>query len=299
MRDGAMLHVRQWGRGHPVLMLSGLGMSSRHWWPFLAPFLAERKGSFRFILPDARGIGGSAQIHFAMRDVFEQHWQDAEDIVQQLRLKDFSLIGYSLGASVGLHGFAQNGWAGVGRYLHIDQSPCIPNLPDWPYGLLGPRQNALFEAFERIEAKILALDSHATLADISFAIRQSVLGDWQQISRTYFHSPQAAKLFALGLRWPSLLKQVFPMYRLADMGAYVHSYRHAHDYRPALANCTIPVTVLAGSCSMLYHPRGQQWLANTLVQGRYESMEGAGHLMAIERPVAFYRALKGFLHSGL
>ncbi len=301
MRDGALLHVRQWGNGHPVLVLSGLGMQSSVWWPFLTPFLTPLRANrrYRFILPDARGVGGSADLHFGMSDVFEQHWQDAEDTVKELGLKEFSLIGYSLGASVALHGFSRTGWPGLCRYLHIDQSPSILNRSDWSYGLLGNRQEALFKAFERTESQIADMMQYPTLADLPVSVRHSVLADWQKISQQFFHSPQAARILALARRWPTLLKQGFPMYRIEDMYAYMHSYRHAHDYRSSLAACRVPVTVLAGMRSLLYHPKGQQWMADTLVKGCYERMEGAGHLMALERPVAFCRALQRFLTADL
>ena len=35
MPDGERLFVREFGQGHPVLVLSGLGMQSWQWLPFL------------------------------------------------------------------------------------------------------------------------------------------------------------------------------------------------------------------------------------------------------------------------
>ena len=48
MPDGEQLFVRIIGRGEPVLVLSGLGMQSWQWLPYLAMNLNK----FQFIIPD-------------------------------------------------------------------------------------------------------------------------------------------------------------------------------------------------------------------------------------------------------
>ena len=58
LRDGQKLHVRVLGRGQPVMMLPGLGMSSSQWLPYIVPYLRQ----FRFYLPDFRGFGLSADV---------------------------------------------------------------------------------------------------------------------------------------------------------------------------------------------------------------------------------------------
>lgn len=55
MPDQESLFVRRVGRGEPVLVLSGLGMQSWQWLPFI---YANRK-EYEFIIPDWRGFGGS------------------------------------------------------------------------------------------------------------------------------------------------------------------------------------------------------------------------------------------------
>ncbi|KOR73889.1 alpha/beta fold hydrolase, partial [Acinetobacter baumannii] len=51
MPDQESLFVRRVGRGEPVLVLSGLGMQSWQWLPFI---YANRK-EYEFIIPDWRG----------------------------------------------------------------------------------------------------------------------------------------------------------------------------------------------------------------------------------------------------
>lgn len=48
MPDGEQLFLREYGRGQPVLVLSGLGMLSWQWKAFLYP----HQKNFRFIIPE-------------------------------------------------------------------------------------------------------------------------------------------------------------------------------------------------------------------------------------------------------
>lgn len=60
MPDRENLFVRRVGRGEPVLVLSGLGMQSWQWLPFI---YANRK-DYEFIIPDWRGFGGSKIVQY-------------------------------------------------------------------------------------------------------------------------------------------------------------------------------------------------------------------------------------------
>lgn len=51
MPDGEKLFVREIGQGEPVLVLSGLGMHSWQWLPFLLPNIKH----YKFYIPDWRG----------------------------------------------------------------------------------------------------------------------------------------------------------------------------------------------------------------------------------------------------
>ena len=55
MPDQEQLYVREFGQGKPVLVLSGLGMQSWQW----MPFLIQNSNQFKFIIPDWRGFGRS------------------------------------------------------------------------------------------------------------------------------------------------------------------------------------------------------------------------------------------------
>lgn len=294
MRDGQYLRVRTVGRGRPVLMLHGMGMHGGHWLPFILPY-ANR---FRFVLPDMRGAGGSAAVAMNQRDVFHNHAEDVADLVAALALDDFLLVGYSLGASTALHWQRDGGFAGVRRYLHIDQTPCIGNRADWPHGLFGDGQPALVAALTAADALLARYPAARHLDDLPPAVQQeaaALLAD--TFSRVV--GGQAARAVLTGAaRWPWLFNRLFPLTRVPDLRAYLSSYLEGgHDYRASLAGCDTPVTVMVGMRSPLYHPDGQMEIARRVPDGRVVRFEKSGHVPLLDEPVKFVRELGVFLRG--
>lgn len=80
MPDGEQLYVREYGQGQPVLVLSGLGMQSWQWHPFLYRF----RRNFKFIIPDWRGFSGSSQCRIPQLDAISSHWRDIDCLLGQL-----------------------------------------------------------------------------------------------------------------------------------------------------------------------------------------------------------------------
>ena len=133
MPDGEALFVREFGQGEPVVVLSGLGMHSWQW----LPFLYQHKKQYRFIIPDWRGLG-SDQCAVPELDAISSHWQDLNSLIQQQGLQQFKLIGYSMGATTAMHGMQYGQLAShLSSYLQIDQAPKIGVDENWPYGLFG------------------------------------------------------------------------------------------------------------------------------------------------------------------
>ena len=151
LADGEVLSVREYGQGQPVLVLSGLGMSSQQWLPFLWPL----KQHFRFIIPDWRGFGASKQTQIPNLDAISSHWKDLNAIIEQLHVEQCALIAYSMGATTAMYGIQYADFAlKISRYLHIDQSPCIKNRADWHYGLYGNQQHQYLACLSQLRASL-------------------------------------------------------------------------------------------------------------------------------------------------
>lgn len=98
-RDGVRLAYREVGAGRPLVLLHGLSGDGSLWLRHgLAGTIAAR--GHRVIMPDFRGHGGSAKPHDPAaypRDVLAD---DGFALLEHLRLDDYDLGGYSLGARI-------------------------------------------------------------------------------------------------------------------------------------------------------------------------------------------------------
>lgn len=291
-RDGAQLHVRVVGRGQPVLLLPGLGMSSRHWLPYVLPFVHR----FRFHLPDFRGHGRSRRARLNQPDVFRNHMEDTQDIIRAFGLTEFLLGGISLGCSTALHLRKEAGWQGVRAYLHIDQSPCVRNSDDWPFGLVGERQESLIEEMTAA-LEILGDDTRYRFYDqLPMAQKQRLAKRLAAIFDELGSGMKTRLMMARLPHLPGFLVRRTPLMRLEDMRAYLLAYSGpAHDYRPALDRDEVPVTVLIGSRSPLYAAEGQALIAQRAARGRVVHFTRSGHAPMLDEPVKFLRELARFL----
>lgn len=294
LRDGARLHVRTIGRGQPVLMLPGLGMSSAHWLPFIWPHLSR----FRFYLPDFRGFGASAGLRPHEADVFESHARDVEEVIAHFGLQDFLLAGYSLGGTTALHLLRDGKLGGIKRYLHIDQSPCVGNREDWSYGLFGLQQDALFKKMRTLNALLAQHPQSKHLHQLPAAAKREAA----TVMATIFSRMAGKPGLEGGLRHflllPGGLSRLLPLTRLDDARCYLDAYsRGGHDYREALRQCPAPITLFVGMRSPLYHPAGQMAMADYAPQARIVRFEKSGHVPLSDEPLKFARELGRFLHG--
>lgn len=294
MRDGASLYVRTLGRGEPVLMLPGLGMLSRQWLPFVLPHAMQ----FRFYMPDFRGHGRSLKAPLKPGDVFQSHAEDVQDVIAHFGLRDFAIVGLSLGATTAMHMQRETSFEGVRKYLHIDQSPNVLNDDTWRCGLAGEKQGDLIRHIRRALA---ILDQHPNASffhqlprPVRARVAREVAG-----ALAIMGTPDQAVMFlqrALPILPGAALRR-FPLMRLADMRAYLTGYSGGgHDYRPTLHLGDADVTLMSGMNSPLYPFAGQELVARAN-GGRVVRFERSGHVPLKDEPRKFMREFARFLRS--
>ena len=289
MSDGSLLFVREFGQGQPVLVLSGLGMTSYQWLPFLYPF----RQYFRFIIPDWRGFGGSKQAKIPHLDAISSHWQDLNTICQQVKLDDVRVIAYSMGATTAMYGMQYADFSTkINRYLHIDQSPCIKNQADWPYGLYGEQQTEFLKRLTELRA---SLQNYQSLQQMPRSQQQQVFYAWQNLLHFQGSHPLLINTIARLSQYPRLAAQLLPLKNLHMMAWYLDSYiGHDLDLRPSLYTLNCPITWLSGQNSNLYPIIGQQLLAEKL-KATHVILPKSGHAPLVSEPWAFYQTLGQFL----
>ncbi len=94
-RDGGLIHYEAQGKGEPLVMLRGLGRSSRYWLGF------EKRLSkfFKVIQIDLRGLGRT-QLPMKWTDSIDDLADDCAAILDHLKIKRCHFFGLSLGGMV-------------------------------------------------------------------------------------------------------------------------------------------------------------------------------------------------------
>ena len=98
-RDGVRLAYREVGAGRPLVLLHGITGDATLW---LGQGQAEAFAAhgYRVIMPDFRGHGSSAKPHDASAYPGDVLADDGFALLEHLRLDDYDLGGYSLGARI-------------------------------------------------------------------------------------------------------------------------------------------------------------------------------------------------------
>lgn len=292
MRDGASLHYLDVGRGQACVLVHGFAMFSAMWLPFVAP-LADR---YRFILPDLRGWGKSHDLPLLRDNVIAQHADDLADLMAGLGLDHVRLAGLSMGACTAMQYLQDYGTGRVDAYLNIDQTPCIVNHSDWPYGLMGAAQPHFFAAWGQLIRDLELWRDHRFQA-VPRRLRRRMfrqLGEF--VGHAFYRRHWRTLRFAAGNQL--LMRRVmavsnWPVY-LRTMGSYADG---AHDWRAALTRVDIPVTVLIGAESKLYPAEGQARIADYAPHTRVVKVPRVGHVVPFEAPRRFVLELRRFLCS--
>ncbi|MDF2416433.1 alpha/beta fold hydrolase [Acinetobacter beijerinckii] len=293
MPDQEKLFVRRVGEGEPVLVLSGLGMQSWQWLPFL---FANRK-QYEFIIPDWRGFGGSKNCAIPDLDAISSHWNDIDSLIQQLKLDQFILMGYSMGATTAMHGMKHGKLAEkLKAYLHIDQTPKISVDDSWQYGLFGQKQSRFKNLLLDIQTLLLDNKFAAKLEDLPNDIRYRLVSLWSDFIEFQGSNNFSPKVVRLALNRPVLQKYLLPIQRLDYLLWYVENYlNHNEDYRQALSQLNCPTTFFIGRASSLYPEAGQTLVAQSLSNAKAVYFERSGHTPLITEPRKFSKEIGRFL----
>lgn len=294
MPDGERLYVREFGQGEPVLVLSGLGMQSWQW----LPYLWSLRNQFKFYIPDWRGFGGSKHCQIPTNlDAIQNHWRDVEALIEHLKLDQFLLMGYSMGATTSMHGM-KYGKLGdkIKAYLHIDQTPKIASDTSWPYGLLGDKHPQVKALLGDLSSVLHQHQQHKNIDDLNSAEQQQLVAMWLSFIELQASDKITPKVFKLAFNVPKLHKHILPIQRLDYLTWYIDSYlNHAEDYRKAIAELIAPATFFIGEQSTLYPSEGQLQVANSVQNSHYVLFHKSGHTPLITEPVKFSKEIARFL----
>ena len=139
------LYYEDHGSGKPVILIHGYPLSGASW-EKQVPVLLD--AGHRVITYDRRGFGRSSQPTAGYN--YDTFAEDLHKVVTQLELRDFALVGFSMGGGEVARYFGKYGSKGVSKAVFISSvPPFLLKTPDNPEGVDG-------SVFDGIQKAIVA-----------------------------------------------------------------------------------------------------------------------------------------------
>src|SRR5881398_1565955 len=147
------LYYEDHGSGDPVVLIHGYPLSGSSWEKQL-PVLLE--SGHRVITYDRRGFGKSSQPTTGYN--YDTFAEDLHKLLTHLKLRDFTLVGFSMGGGEIARYLGKHGSKGVSKAVFISAvPPFLLKTSDNPEGVDG----AVFEGIQ----KAIAADRYAFFTD--------------------------------------------------------------------------------------------------------------------------------------
>jgi len=241
----------------PLVFLHGIGGAARAWRAQL-DFFGDR---YRAVAWDMPGYGGSAPLAaVSIASLAEA----LHDFLQQLGATKPILVGHSIGGMIVQQLLATNSDI-AGAAVLAQTSPAF-GKPD------GDWQKAF------IDARLGPLDRGETLASLAPSLVKELVGDGPDVSGMDLARDCMAAVPAASYRATMLALMGF-------------------DLRDVLKNIAVPTLVLSGSKDKNAPAPMMAKTASYIPSATYVELEGAGHLVNLERPATFNAALDRFLKA--
>ena len=243
----------------PLVFLHGIGGAARAWRGQLEYF-GDR---FRAIAWDMPGYNGSAQLPSVS---IASLAGALHDFLQQLGATKPILVGHSIGGMIVQQLLATRPSI-AGAVVLAQTSPAF-GKPD------GDWQKSF------LDARLGPLDRGETMRSLAPNLVKELVGD----------QPDAGGMELARDCMASVPEATYRATMLALMG---------FDQRDALKNIAVPCLVLSGSQDNNAPAPMMAKMASYIPRVKYVELEGAGHLVNLERPAAFNAALDQFLKAGV
>jgi 3-oxoadipate enol-lactonase len=243
----------------PLVFLHGIGGAARAWRGQLE-FFSDR---YRAVAWDMPGYGGS----MPLATVSIVTLADAlQNFLEQVGATKPILVGHSIGGMIVQQLLTKSPHI-AGTIVLAQTSPAF-GKPD------GDWQKAF------IEARLGPLDRGETMVSLAPTLVKQLVGS----------DPDAAGIKLAHDCMASVPEATYRATMLALMG---------FDLRKMLGNITVPTLVLSGSKDNNAPAPMMAKMATFIPSATYVELEGAGHLVNLERPEAFNAALDQFLTANL
>lgn len=150
--DGTNLFFRDWGTGRPLVFAAPWALNSA-WWEYQMADLAGR--GLRCVAYDRRGHGHSGEPGHGYE--FDTLADDLAAVVEQLDLRDITLVGQSMGAGEVVRYLSRHGSSAIGRVVLIAPvTPFLLKTEDNPDGVDGSNFERVRQALSKDRPNVIA-----------------------------------------------------------------------------------------------------------------------------------------------
>jgi len=253
------------GRGKPLILLHGYALNSLMW-AFQLPTLAEK---YQAITIDLRGFGQSSCGKSWSGNVMAK---DIAGLIEYLDLKDCVILGFSLSGPVAFR-LAYNFPDRISRLAMV--SSILPSA--------GKPREATQGLAQKRELDLLTIHGVDGWAE-KVGLRSGPL-----VANMFTRNPEAKEL------WEKMLNRHNPDFLRCMMTARTGT-QPSENWRDKLPDINQPTLIIAGAQDDRFLD-ASRYLQRHIPKARLEIINGAGHMVNLEKPNEFSRILLEFLEG--
>jgi len=261
--DTFRLHYLEWESAaeRTIVLLHGIGDNAYIW----EDFARQARPFFRILAPDQRGHGASTWPSPPAYSC-EDYVADLEGFVKVLGLRDFILMGHSMGA---LHAtrLASLYPQWVAGLIHVDIEACPP---EWNKKYLIGLYQELPQSYETIEDYVDWMKANSPYAD------RELLRDFA--AKALFHDEEGR-------------------FRCLYDRELLYHFDHRYDLRPCLPDIRCPALVIRGEESRVLRAEVAREMSRAIPRGRFAEIPKAAHPVHTDNPAGFAGAILSFLEE--
>jgi non-heme chloroperoxidase len=264
------LYYEDHGSGKPVVLIHGYPLNGASWEKQTAALLTAR---YRVITYDRRGFGKSSQPATGYN--YDTFAEDLNKLVTQLEVRDFALVGFSMGGGEVARYIGKYGSQGVSKAVFISSvPPFLLKTPDNPEGVDG-------SVFEGIQ-KAVAADRYSFFAtffknfyNTDLLLGKSVSAEVSQAAWNVAITSSATADVACVPAWHE-------------------------DFRKDLSRVDVPTLVIHGDADRIVPLGAAGSRTAKLIKGaRLSVVKGGPHCIIWTHAEEVNRELLGFLAEGI